>query len=101
MTSANRAELLRNVPTIAELGYPGFDITNWFGTIVHAGTLRPIVDRLSAEIGKALQLPEVISTLGKLGLTPGPMTPAEFEAFICREMQGNEKIIRKLNLKIE
>jgi tripartite-type tricarboxylate transporter receptor subunit TctC len=101
VTSANRAELLKDVPTIAESGYPGFDITNWFGTIVRAGTPRPIVDRLNAEIGKALQLPEVVSTLGKLGLTPGPLTPAEFEAFIRREMQGNEKIIRKLNLKIE
>lgn len=101
VTSANRAELLKDVPTIAESGYPGFDITNWFGTIVRAGTPRPIVDRLSAEIGKALQLPEVVGTLGKLGLTPGPLTPAEFEAFIRREMQGNEKIIRKLNLKIE
>jgi tripartite-type tricarboxylate transporter receptor subunit TctC len=101
VTSANRAELLKDVPTIAESGYPGFDITNWFGTIVRAGTPRPIVDRLSAEIGKALQLPEVVGTLGKLGLTPGPLTPAEFEAFIRREMQGNEKIIRKLNLRIE
>ena len=101
VTSANRAELLKDVPTIAESGYPGFDITNWFGTIVRAGTPRPVVDRLSAEIGKALQLPEVVNTLGKLGLTPGPLTPAEFEAFIRREMQGNEKIIRKLNLKIE
>lgn len=101
VTSANRAELLKDVPTIAESGYPGFDITNWFGTIVRAGTPRPIVDRLSAEIGKVLQLPEVVGTLGKLGLTPGPLTPAEFEAFIRREMQGNEKIIRKLNLKIE
>lgn len=101
VTSANRAELLKDVPTIAESGYPGFDITNWFGTIVRAGTPKPIVDRLSAEIGKALQLPEVVGTLGKLGLTPGPLTPAEFEAFIRREMQGNEKIIRKLNLRIE
>lgn len=101
VTSANRAELLKDVPTIAESGYPGFDITNWFGTIVRAGTPRPVVDRLSAEIGKALQLPEVVNTLGKLGLTSGPLTPAEFEAFIRREMQGNEKIIRKLNLKIE
>lgn len=101
VTSANRAELLKDVPTIAESGYPGFDITNWFGTIVRAGTPRPVVDRLSAEIGKALQLPEVVGALGRLGLTPGPMTPAEFEAFIRREMQGNEKIIRKHNLKIE
>ncbi|MEK6594254.1 MAG: tripartite tricarboxylate transporter substrate binding protein [Pseudomonadota bacterium] len=101
VTSARRAELLKDVPTIAESGYPGFDVTNWFGTIVRAGTPRPVVDRLSAEVGKALLLPEVVSALGKLGLTPGPMTPAEFEAFIRREMQGNEKIIRKFNLKIE
>lgn len=101
VTSARRAELLKDVPTIAESGYPEFDVTNWFGTIVRAGTPKPIVDRLNAEIGKALLLPEVVSVLGKLGFTPGPMTASEFDAFIRKEIQGNEKIIRKLNLKIE
>lgn len=101
VTSATRSELLKDVPTIAESGYPGFDVTNWFGTVVRSGTPRAIVERLSAEIGRALLLPEVSGSLGKLGLTPGPMAPAEFDAFIRKEMQSNEKIIRKLNLRIE
>lgn len=101
VTSAARSELLRNVPTIAESGYPGFEITNWFGTVVRAGTPKGTVDRLSTEIGRALLLPEVKETLGRLGLTPGPMTPADFDAFIRKEMENNGRIIRALNLKIE
>jgi tripartite-type tricarboxylate transporter receptor subunit TctC len=101
VTSAARSDVLRDVPTIAESGYPGFDVTNWFGAVVRAGTPRAAVDRLSAELRRALLLPEVKEGLGRLGLTPGPMTPAEFEAFIRREMESNGKIIRALNLKIE
>ncbi len=101
VTSATRSELLKDVPTLAESGYPGFEATNWFGTVMRSGTPRPVVERLSAEIGRALQLPEVTAALGKLGLTPGPLSPGEFDAFLRKEMQGNEKIIRKLNLRIE
>lgn len=101
VTSAARSSLLPDVPTLAESGYPGFESINWFGTVVRSGTSRAVVERLSAEIGRALLLPEVAGTLGKLGLTPGPMTPGEFDAFIRKEMQGNEKIIRKLNLRVE
>ena len=101
VTSATRAEVLPNVPTIAESGYPGFDVTNWFGSVVRSGTPRNAVDRLNAELRRALLLPEVKEGLGRLGLTPGPMTPTEFEAFLRKEMESNGKIIRALNLKIE
>ena len=101
VTSATRSEVLPNVPTIAESGYPGFDVTNWFGTVVRAGTPRVAVERLNAEIRRALLLADVKEGLGRLGLTPGPMTPTEFEAFIRREMENNGKIIKALNLKIE
>jgi tripartite-type tricarboxylate transporter receptor subunit TctC len=101
VTSAKRSELLKDVPTIAESGFPGFEVTNWFGTVVRSGTPQPVIERLSAELGKALLQPEVVSVLGKLGLTPGPMSPAEFDAFIRDQMESNGKIIRKLGLKIE
>ena len=100
VTSAARSEALPNVPTIAESGYPGFDAINWFGSMVRAGAPKGAVDRLSAEIGRALQLPEVKSILGNLGLTPAAMSPAEFDAFIRREMDLNGRIIKRLNLKV-
>ena len=101
VTSATRSDTLPNVPTVAESGYPGFDATNWFGAVVRSGAPRGAVERLGAEIGRALKLPEVSDALGKLGMIAAPMSPAEFDALIRREMEVNGKIIRKLNLKVE
>jgi tripartite-type tricarboxylate transporter receptor subunit TctC len=101
VTSAKRSERLPDVPTVAESGYPGFDAINWFGAVVRSATPRSAVERLSAEIGRALLLPEVKDVLGPIGMTPSPMSPAEFDAFIRREMEVNGKIIRKLGLKAQ
>jgi tripartite-type tricarboxylate transporter receptor subunit TctC len=101
VTSAKRSETLPEVPTVAESGYPGFDATNWFGTVVRSATPRPVIDRLSAEIGRALNLPEVKEALSRVGMVPAPMTPAEFDAHLRREMEINGKIIRRLGLKID
>jgi tripartite-type tricarboxylate transporter receptor subunit TctC len=101
VTSAQRSEVLPQVPTIAESGYPGFDATNWFGAVVRSATPRPAVDRLSAELGKALNLPEVRETLSRVGMVPAPMTPAEFDAHLRREMEVNGRIIKRLGLKVD
>jgi tripartite-type tricarboxylate transporter receptor subunit TctC len=101
VTSATRSGTLPDVPTVAESGYPGFEAINWFGAVVRSGTPRSTIDRLSAEIGRALKLPEVNDALSKVGMIPAPMSPGEFDAFIRREMETNGRIIRKLNLKIE
>jgi tripartite-type tricarboxylate transporter receptor subunit TctC len=69
--------------------------------VARSGTPRSAIDRLSAEIGRALKLPAVSDALGKIGMVVSPMSPAEFDAFIRREMDANGKIIRKLNLKVE
>ncbi len=101
VTSARRSETLPDVPTVAESGYPGFDATNWFGAVVRSGTPRGAVDRLSAEIGRALRLPEVSEALSRLGMTAAPMSPAEFDAHLRREMEVNGRIIARLNLRVE
>jgi len=101
VTSAQRADILPNVPTIDESGWPGFESLNWFGVMVRTGTPRPIIDRLSAEIGKVLQTPESRAVLMKQGFTAGTMAPAEFDAYIRNEMQRNERIVRKLKLKLD
>ncbi len=100
VTSLKRAEVLPDVPTIAESGWPGFESLNWFGTVVRAGTPRPVVERLSNEIAKALQLPEVKDAFSKQGLTIGNMTPEQYDAYIRNEMARNEKVLQKLNLKV-
>jgi tripartite-type tricarboxylate transporter receptor subunit TctC len=101
VTSAKRSERLPDVPTVAEQGYAGFDVVNWFGAVVRSGTPRAAVERLSAEIGRGLQLPEVKDTLTQIGMTPSPMSPGDFDAFLRREMDVNGKTIRKLGLKVE
>jgi tripartite-type tricarboxylate transporter receptor subunit TctC len=101
VTSATRSDTLPDVPTVAESGYPGFEATNWFGAVVRSGTPRSSIDRLSAEIARALKLADVNDALGKLGMIAAPMSPAEFDALIRREMETNGKIIRKLGLKVE
>jgi tripartite-type tricarboxylate transporter receptor subunit TctC len=96
-----RLPAMPDLPTVAEQGYPGFNVINWFGSVVRSGTPRGALERLNSEIGRGLQLPEVKETLTQIGMTPSPMSPAEFDAFLRREMETNGKIIRKLGLKVE
>jgi len=101
VTTLARSEVLKNVPTVAESGYPGFDAANWFGAVARAGTPKNAIDRLNAEIGRALQLPEVKDTLGRQGLFPAGTTPAEFDAILRREVEVNGRIIKRFNLRVE
>jgi tripartite-type tricarboxylate transporter receptor subunit TctC len=101
VTTLKRSEVLPEVPTIAESGYSGFDAGNWFGISIRSGTPKAIVDRLNAEIIRALDLPEVRDPLVRHGLSPAPTTPQQFTAFIRSEMERNGKIVKALNLKID
>jgi len=101
VTSAQRASNLPQIPTIAESGWPGFESLNWFGIMARAGTPRPIVERLSAEVAKALRTPEAAATLARQGFSEGTMSPADYDAYIRSEMQRNERILKKLNLKLD
>jgi tripartite-type tricarboxylate transporter receptor subunit TctC len=101
VTSAQRSPTLPQVPTVAESGYPGFEATNWFGAVARSGTPRPVIDRLSAEIGRALKLPEAADTLGKIGMVPAPTSPGEFDSMLRKEMDTNGRIIKRLNLRME
>jgi tripartite-type tricarboxylate transporter receptor subunit TctC len=101
VTSLKRSDSLPQVPTIDESGWPGFESLNWFGTVVRTGTPRANVDRLSSEIGKALQLPDVRDVLSKQGMNIGTMNPEQFDAYIRNEMARNEKILKRLNLKLD
>ncbi len=101
VTSLQRASNLPEVPTIAESGWPGFESLNWFGIMVRAGTPRPIVERLSAEVARALKTAEAGATLTKQGFSEGAMAPADYDAYIRNEMQRNEIILKKLSLKLD
>ena len=101
VTTLKRSEVLPQVPTVAESGYPGFDAGNWFGAVVRTGTPRAVIDRLNAEIARGLELAEVREMLLKQGLTPVPMGVEEFNAFLRREMERTGRIVKMLNLKMD
>ena len=101
VTSAKRASAFPNVPTMAESGVPGYDVVSWQAIFAPAGTPKPIVDRLHAELAKILQDPEVKDRLAKLGLDPSGMTPAELTAFQKAEIDKWAKVIKAANIKID
>lgn len=94
MTGARRFELLPNVPTVAEAGVPGYEINNWYGLFVPAGTPGDVIKRLNAEAAKALQKPEVRAKLVAAGLEPSWNTPEQFAAYIKAENAKWGKIVR-------
>lgn len=101
VTSLKRSDVLREVPTVAESGYPGFEALMWYGAVARSATPKSALDRLSAGIVRAAHTPEVSDALGKLGLSVAAMGQSEFDTFVRAEIQGNGKIIRQLNLKVE
>jgi tripartite-type tricarboxylate transporter receptor subunit TctC len=101
ITSASREPDFPAVPTIAESGAPGFADGIWIGMAAPAGVPRPIVDRLSAEVAKALQLPDVRERIAQLGAHPVGTTPDEAVARIKRETPRYATAIKKANIRSE
>src|SRR6185295_9271323 len=79
VTNSKRAAVLPDVPTIGET-LPGYEFNNWYGVMAPAGTPRPIIDRLNAEVARILALPEIREKFMGLGAEPIPSTPEKFAA---------------------
>jgi len=101
VTSLERSVDFKEVPTVAESGFPGFEAITWFGAMAPAATPRDAINRLNADIVRALQLPDVRNGLGKLGLSAAGTSVEEFDAFIRSELRRNEKVARASNLRID
>jgi tripartite-type tricarboxylate transporter receptor subunit TctC len=101
VTSPQRAAELPNVPTIAEAGYPAAEMTTWYGLFVTAGTPKPVVDRLAAELKRVLALPDVQAKLRGLGGEPGAITADQFAAMNRAEFERFGKLIKTANIKAE
>ena len=85
VSTAKRSSALPDVPTVAEAGVPGFVFDFWIGLLAPAKTPRAIVNKLNAEVAKALALPDVKERMAKLGAESLPMTPEQFDAYIKDE----------------
>ena len=93
---------LPDLPLFAmEADMPGFEAGVWLGIVATAGTPAAVIQRLNHEIGRALAMPDVQEKLAGSGLEPIPGTPAAFEAFIKKEAERSEPIIRKAGIRLD
>jgi len=99
-TGEERSPVLPDVPTISEAGVPGFRASGWVGIVAPAGTPKPIVERLNAEIRKILNSTEIKESWAKQGVTPLSMTASEFGAFIEAEIEKWAKVAQDAGVKI-
>ncbi|MGE4109703.1 MAG: Bug family tripartite tricarboxylate transporter substrate binding protein [Burkholderiales bacterium] len=99
VTSAKRNPALPDVPTVAESGVAGYDMIVWYGAIVPAGTPAAVVNRLNADINRALQLPDVRQRLASLGADPLGGSAAEFGKYIQSEITKYTKVVKDSGLK--
>ena len=100
VTSDTRAAQFPDVPTIGET-VKGFEFTSWFGTFAPAGTPRPVVDWLNAEIKKALADPDVASKLSVQSLDPLYMTPDDFTKFLKAEYDRMKDVVKASGARLD
>jgi tripartite-type tricarboxylate transporter receptor subunit TctC len=96
-----RAPILPDVPTIAEAGVPGYEMTNWWGIVAPAGTPQSIVDRLAKEIGVVLTSPETQKVFSNEGAEVAHKTGAEFGAFIEAELAKWQRVVKEAKIKAD
>jgi len=99
VSTPKRSSILPDVPTTLEAGYKDSDYSFWNGALFPAKTPRAIVDKLAAEINKAVKDPNVVPKLQAQGMESTPMTPAEFDALIKREIAANKALVKAAGLK--
>ncbi|MGE5640410.1 MAG: Bug family tripartite tricarboxylate transporter substrate binding protein [Clostridia bacterium] len=96
VTTLHRSSFLPELPTLDESGLKGFDMTTWWGVMAPAGTPDPIVNRLSTEILKAIDQPDVRDKLRAMGSeSPTVRTPAEFTRFVERELKTYAPLVKR------
>src|SRR3954468_10793863 len=98
-SSPKRSALMPDVATLEEQGFQNASYNFWVGALVPAKTPRAIVDKLHADITALVESPEVSEQIRKLGCDPLPMSVAEFEGMIAKELRENAELIKKANIK--
>ncbi len=101
IASSHRSKLMPDVPTIAELGVPGYEGNLWIGMMAPAGTPRAVIDKLAAASAKAAQAPLVVARLQHDGVDPVGGTPAEFGALIAREIPQWRDLAKAAHIKLQ
>jgi tripartite-type tricarboxylate transporter receptor subunit TctC len=100
-TGEQRSTVLPDVPTVSEAGVPGYEATIWLGIMTPKGTPPEIVERLNAEITKIMAKPQIREAWAKQGAVPMTMTPAQFDAFLRRDIDKWGKVIQQAGIKVQ
>ena len=100
-TGKKRSGVMREVPTIAEAGVPGYEATIWLGLMAPAGTPRPILEKLNTEVNKIINAPDVKETWGKQGAVPMGMSVDEFGKFLHEDIAKWSKLVKATGMKVD
>ena len=101
VTTAQRANALPDVPTMADAGLPGFDVSTWFGVFAPASTPAPIVARLNSAMTTALRSTELRERLAKMGAEPAPGTPQQFAELLRSELAKYKKLVKFSGARVD
>jgi tripartite-type tricarboxylate transporter receptor subunit TctC len=100
-TGAARSSVMPEVPTLAEAGVPKYEATIWLGLMAPTGTPRPVLDRLSTEVNKIVNAPEVKEAWGKQGAAPMGMSVEQFDKFLRQDIQKWSKLVKDTGMKVD
>ena len=100
-TGDRRSAVLPDVPTVSEAGVPGYQATIWLGIMAPRGTPAEVVDRLNAEVGKIIAMPAIRDAWARQGAVPMAMTPAEFDAYLRKDIEKWAKVIQQAGIKVQ
>jgi tripartite-type tricarboxylate transporter receptor subunit TctC len=98
ITSSKRLEVAPEIPTIAEAGLPGYEVTGWNGVLAPAKTPQPIVDKLNKTIVEALKTPEIEKFLREQGLKPAGNSPEEFAQAMHTDIEKWMRVTREAGI---
>jgi tripartite-type tricarboxylate transporter receptor subunit TctC len=99
VSTRTRAEVLPQVPTLAEQGLPDYEVTLWFGLWAPAGTPAAVVQKLNVSINAIVQEPQVREQFARLGMQPAPMKPEEFARFVRGEIEVYKRIVKQAGIE--
>jgi tripartite-type tricarboxylate transporter receptor subunit TctC len=99
--SPKRITAMPDVPTVAELGYPGFDVSLWMGLLMPAGTPAGVVDRMSKEVEHALADPALARKIEEQGAEPAYTPPAVFSKFVADETKRFDELVKEVGLRVD
>jgi tripartite-type tricarboxylate transporter receptor subunit TctC len=101
VTGPTRAAIAPEIPTVAELGYPGFEMTAWYGIVFPACIPAARVQRMNAALMTALRLPDTLEQMARQGLDEAGSTPEAFEAHLKREIPKWARVVKEAGIKGE